>query len=520
MRNSITLKSISLLLASLMLAGCGAKSGKSKSRSIAPPAKEAQAPNPQESADGDSANHDYDDDIYTDDYESEYDSPATPPQNTPQITTQNQGEIIRVEGDSYFEDGDYLPEEDYGTGIDVIEKDRIYDEESSQPSQKPSSQRMGELGAVVFNDPSWFPGLPDFPAGHPNSKLTKVFTGGISDDDYRFTDGKSDSVMAFLVNRFNQVIDHGQPFEFGDGVEFDESIGEESKKLANRIMNVQVTTDTYSTSRLKVVISLVDGSTAQPVDILLMGNIDANRKAMLVQTQIPEDKGLQFRGLAECLDRDGGCQNVRITLAQEKNGKYCRIAYLVHRSGDAHITMSESDRLHYSANLNINHQRLAEYIGNTAYNACLVNKRRTDLPNRITQHLLGYCGDSTHKKLPAAKTIGYETWAVAYGASGFSINLADEAHWTGYDPGYQTTIKGPLVHASNKNPIFSKDLRVYGGTLSRYIKSAHLVNNDGAGNINLVIRTNGPDESEMRISVTSMIRNTLSIESGENLPPK
>lgn len=496
---------VALLASALFLSlGCGAKSGKSRG----PVSGTGSQPTDTSESPESDAQHAPDDDRFSPDNERTP-SPQIPHEEgevikISQQQNEQQGEVIKVDGTPIYEgdyEDDYDYEEDYGKQYDVIEKDQIYGEDTQLVG---SGERFGEFGAVMFDDPMWYPGLPDYPAGHPNSKISKIYTGGVSESGYKFTDGKSDELMASMVQQFNNIgVRRGSE-------RYHENVKEESKKLANRIKNVKMEVDAYSTGSIKLEVQFVDGDASNPVNTLFHGKLNANpdEGVHLDQVNIKGDKDLKFSAQVFCRDQDGGCQNLIIELSQWKDGKICRMAHIVYRSGDAHITMSESDRLHYSASPNISHQRLAEYISNTTYNACQVNKKRKDIPNRLTQHLLAYCGDGAYTKLPAAKTIGYETWAAAYGASGFRLTFEDKAHWTGYDTNGRTTISGPLVHATQKNPIFSERLNVQ-GTLCTYIKSAHLVNNDGGGNINLLLRLNGQEEAEMRLSVTSMIRNTI-----------
>jgi hypothetical protein len=485
----ITRQALITLLTSIMLlsVGCGPKSGKSKNRiPQAPDTVESSQPGQSERPRP----------SQNEDRSFERDQSY----NNDEFQQQNRGESVRINTERARESDDdgYLYEEDYGKSYDRYDKDQFHD----TPTQTVASgDRFGEFGAVMFDDPMWYPGLPDYPAGHPQSKISKVYTGGVSESGYKFTDGKSDGLMAFAVKQFDQL-----NMATKDQVHAD--VREESRKLAEKIMEVNLVVDTYSTSSLKLEVKFADGDVSNPVKVLFHGKLDAQRQSVLSQVNIAGDKDLKFSADVICMDQDGGCQNAIIRMAQWKDGKICRVANVVHRFGDAHMTMSESDRLHYSASPSLNYQRLAEYLSNTSYNACLANKGRKDVPNRLTQHLLAYCGDGKGKKLPAAKTIGLKTWSAAYGASEFKIYLTDEAHWTGYNTGAASAICGPLVHADQKNPIYSNKLSK-AGSLSPYIKSAHLVNNDGGGNLNILLRTSGNDESELRLSITSMIRNTI-----------
>lgn len=492
--NVLTKKSLIVLLATFMgvAIGCGPKSNK-KGRVAPAVNKTVEAENSKEAS-----------------YEeaNQYDDQAQDSQKYQEanLSQNEQGEVVEMKSTPV---SGYVEEEDYGKPYEVIEKDKSYGGVES-PS---SGERFGEFGVVLFDDPMWYPGLPAYPAGHSQSILSTIYTGGVSDNKYAFTDGKSDGLMAYAIEYFKKI---GGGQTVGGGYYPD--VKERSLELAKKISDVKLDIDAYTTAKVSLEVQFVDGSTSTPVRTKFQGKLDANRVVKLNQINIKGDKDLKFSARLFCVDQDGGCQNAVIQLWQIKKGKICRMAYVVHRSGDAHITMSESDRLHYLGSDNTNHQRLAEYISNTAYNSCVVNSKRTDIPNRLKQHLLAYC-DEGYKKLPAAKTVGYKTWAAAKGASGFKLVFSDEAHWTGYDPQGGTAICGPLVKANNKNPVYSKKLAM-GGTLGAYIKSAHLVNNDGGGNINLLLRTHeqpGVSGTEIRISVTSMIRNTLYLK---NLRPE
>lgn len=496
--NVLTKKSLIVLLAvfTSFAIGCGTKSNK-KGRVAPAVDKTVEAEKQQEPL--------------NEDFETQQENPKYQEAGLEQ---NEQGEVIEmkstpVSGKRTSDEDGYVVEEDYGQPYEIIEKDKSYGNAES-PS---SGERFGEFGVVLFDDPMWYPGLPAYPAGHSQSILSTIYTGGVSDNKYAFTDGKSDGLMAYAIENFKKI---GTGKTIGGGYYPD--VKERSLELAGKISDVKLDIDAYTTASVRLEIEFVDGNASTPVKTLFEGKLDGNRVSNLKQINIKGDKDLKFSAILFCADQDGGCQNAVIQVWQTKQNKICRMAYIVHRFGDAHLTMSESDRLHYLGSENTNHQRLSEYLSNTAYNSCVVNSKRTDIPNRLKQHLLAYC-DEGYKKLPAAKTIGYKTWAAAKGASGFRLIFSDEAHWTGYDQKGGTAICGPLVKANNKNPIYSKKLAM-GGTLGAYIKSAHLVNNDGGGNINLLLRTHdqpGVSGTEIRISVTSMIRNTVYLK---NLRPE
>src|SRR5690606_14260894 len=143
--NAFTSHALLALFTSVLLlnVGCGGKSNKSKNRIHTDP----QATESQQSGDTQQR-------------------VGTQPQATPGkkvIEENEQPEIVAINGERRFsEDGDdYLYEEDYGRPYETIHKDISYDEPQQQIA---SGERYGEFGAVMFDDPMWYPGLPDYPA--------------------------------------------------------------------------------------------------------------------------------------------------------------------------------------------------------------------------------------------------------------------------------------------------------------------------------------------------------------------
>ena len=165
---------------------------------------------------------------------------------------------------------------------------------------------------------------------------------------YAFTDGKSDDLMDLAIKKSDETFEliRTKPENYSKDAIV------ESRILAKRIQDVYLSIDTYDSANISLYVKLADGDTDKPIRLEFHGKLDAQRMASLNQRNIKGDKDLTFQATLSCMDSEGGCQNAIVHLQQINGGKICRTAYLVYRSGDAHITMSSADRLYFEASAN------------------------------------------------------------------------------------------------------------------------------------------------------------------------
>jgi hypothetical protein len=367
--------------------------------------------------------------------------------------------------------------------------------------------RNKECGtAYRRNTQAWYPGLPYPPAQQ------RICTGGkvgeVKQEDlykcepgtgYIFTDSRQDSLMAVAVERFNKIPESAQ-------------IG--SRELAENIRDFKVTSDPYQTGEVKVQFALLVGEEKYET-FVLKGRMREWRGKNRTDVNLRKvtKAGLTFSGVLTCADLQIGCKNSLIRLHQHgRSGKIKRAAYIVHRWGDAHVTISDKDLNHFNQIESRNYRDFAQFLSNTANNACLsilgdVQTGKRQMPECAQRRLLAQCGRKQWQS-PAAKVFDFRGWAVAYGRSGFEFNMIESG---AYDfekkDNVRLSIRGPLI-ASNQLPMWGRPLKV-DGSHAEGISNVALVSNDGGGNLNLQVDFKGESKSFTRISLTTLIEDTL-----------
>ncbi len=361
-----------------------------------------------------------------------------------------------------------------------------------EPSEANGVSRNSQCGtAYRRNTEQWAPGLPNAPSP------VKICTGGTvkkaeegqaftceNNPDLVFTDARQDGLMAHAVEQANRV-----PKFMDQG----------SRELARRIREVKIDAGASSREVRAQVQILVAEKEYEKFDFR---GVMQNGAAGIRMIPLNSPRGLKFNAVLTCVGIDGSCDNVIFRLQQlTRTGKVGRIAYIVIRSGDAHVTISERDRIGYRTIENKEHAQFAEFLSNTTYNTCVsvmrevVNGQR-QLPTCAYQRMKAICGKRAQFKRPAAEAFEFRSWAVAYGRSGFEFEMVDRE-----TPRF--VVKGPLV-AGNATPIWPRALNVHGAFASS-IDRAILVANDGGGNLNLQIDFKGGSNAHTRISVTTLI---------------
>jgi len=393
--------------------------------------------------------------------------------------------------------------DDFSSRPGVADVGRV---DTSEPGGVARNTQCGT--AFRRNSEAWAPGLPNAPAENricTGAAVTKVDPRKPFQCNDRgaivYTDARQDGLMALIVDRVNRL---PRAMDLG------------SRELAKRIRDVKVRADFSRSSAVDMQIALMVGP-GRYEKIELRGNMAAARGRSNGDVQlraVSAPGNLKFSAVLTCADMDMGCQNALIRLQQHyRSGKIGRVAYLVYRRGDAHVTISEQDRMAYRQIPNQAHARFAEYLSNTSYNSCVAILRDAfsgvrQLPSCAFQRLKDQCGRRAQFKQPAAKAFEFRSWAVAYGRSGFEFEMSDSG-------ATRFSIKGPLV-ASYQLPVWppvNSDMsQVRGltvaGALARSIERVALVANDGGGNLNLQIVFKGEEKSQTRVSVTTLMEDT------------
>ncbi len=376
--------------------------------------------------------------------------------------------------------------------------------------------RNEECGtAYRANTELWFPGLPYAPSS------ARICTGGggeISPDQmykcdagkgYVFTDGRQDGLMALVVDNFNKL-----PKYMDAG----------SRKLARRIQDVQVDSNLIKVGSVNIRLALFAGRENGHVrynHIELRGNMSKNGGRVKLRA-VNNGRVAAYAGELTCADTNGSCENAILRVDQiataanplpvkkgrakskahhaPKKSGIVAVAFVIIRSGDAHVTMSDRERTGFKSISNPSHARFAQYLSNTVNNTCLnimydLKHGKRQIPACAYQRLQMECGGHKYQK-PAAQDFNLRSWAVAYGRAGFEFEIRDGAQEA------RLMIKGPLVATSAK-PMWTRPLRV-SGLLAKHIQGAMLVANDGGGNLNFQLDFNGQDKAQTRISVTSL----------------
>lgn len=464
-------------------AGCS-KKGKSGTRAATPTA----AQGPQDS--GDDNGQDRDGDEHDG---SQADVPAT------DAPTNEDGRYT-VDDTAPGTDGVTTGDLNSGDGLDEVIK-------HPDVTNWEEGGRNKECGTAYRRKTNeWYPGLPNPPSEQricTGGKLGEVTQEQLFScnpgNGYIFTDSRKDGLMAMAVERFNRIPEGAQAG---------------SRELSEKIRDFKVSADIYKTGNVKVQFALLVG--AEKYETFTMkGRMRNWRGKTRVDVDLNKvDKaGLSFSGVLTCADLHVGCQNAIIRLQQHgRGGRVKRVAYVVHRNGDAHVTISDKDLNQFNQITNRSYREFAEFLSNTANNSCLailgqVQTGVRQMPECAQRRLLAQCGRKQWQT-PAAKYFNFRGWAVAYGRAGFEFEMVDQGGLSDFEnrDNVRLVIRGPLV-ASSALPTWGRGLKVEGFGAAG-IENVALVSNDGGGNLNLQVDFKGETKTFTRVSVTTLIEDT------------
>jgi hypothetical protein len=378
--------------------------------------------------------------------------------------------------------------------IPVGNSDTTETEVADKPKapKAPSNQNRDCGTAYRRNTEDWFPGLPSPPASLPKltgavENLGRQDQAGAdqsSADQIQYTDASADGLLNYAVDQVNRIPEDQQ---------------RATRFFATRIRDVRLNPDFQQSGQVSLEF-VFQVEREQFGRVRLAGqfqNRNGSGSRSVNLRQVSNEGGPQLQATLTCQDKGNGCQNSLITVRQlNQEGRATRTAYIVYRSGSAHVSISDQDQLQWSQLQNKAHQAFAEYLSNTANNSCLTlitvaRANRSQVPACALQRLQALCGGK-QKRSPAVDAFNLRTWAVAYGLSGFEFEAVDSGQ-------VRVAIAGPLV-VSNQRPMNPNALAVQGRI---GIEKAHMIANDGAGNLNLQIIFKGEPVSHLRLNISS-----------------
>lgn len=397
---------------------------------------------------------------------------------------------------------------------------RVQPRDTSQPNQlrpqpvaNPEEEKAKQCSVnFLTKDRNWNPGLPYEPFKEP--RLTygaEVIEGKSAGKNKKapkkntvyYTDAAADGLLNVAFEKFARLPPSLQPG---------------SKELSIRLDDIKVSLDPQEGA-----VKLQFGYEIQQgifIPILLRGQLQREKNSMSAITQMQQVliKGQKPHFSAEliCADVDLGCQNIMIRLRQHsRTDRIIRVAYIIHRWGSVHVSLSQRDKKVSKKITNLAHKQMALFLANTAHNSCLnllgdVSQSGRKLPVCAHERKLRECVGKSPRQQAAASDYSLRTWSVAFGRSGFEwlattkprLALADFASNTKDD--LALSVSGRLV-VSEARPVWPLALAINkNGKYAQLIRDARLVMNDGAGNINLQLAFIGTPKSHTRLNLTSL----------------
>ncbi len=357
----------------------------------------------------------------------------------------------------------------------------------------------------------WYPGLPQAPVKSPRW----IGMEDTSDPKlpFRYTDGRGDEISFEALKRANAL---------------DARIQTSSRAFSMRIRDVKIFAPIRTAHKVMVQVSLENNGRIET--ITLEGKtkkLADNVKRVDVELRQPEVKNrAAFGGLLTCGDLLQGCKHILLRLDSiNAQGKVDNVAYIVHRWGLAELTLSPFDKNRESFNRfkNRPHQALADYFSSTNANLCVralkENKAGTKkLEDCAFKRLSTECALDDELSINAALSLGFRSWAVAYGQAEFIVTFSS-APYSGLleyaspevTKNFQLVFRGPLIQAKYDIPITVE------GSQAKLLKFAYLHNNDGGGNLNLglAFELTGSNDTEALTRISVSPRQTETVNTVE-----
>ena len=374
----------------------------------------------------------------------------------------------------------------------------------------------GGGGNAVHGDYLWDPpGLPYPVADSP------ILTGAQTEREYQATDANDDHLMSYLRDLADKQI------------ELDKEFGENSLKLAKAISGIEASVGDIrrDTSHINIRFKIKSGE--REYIIPFEGRMTANRRAELDNVRASttyeeidrkreqQYKERKFRLKMMCVDKTTGCQSIIMRLdqfflkpgverskAKETDWQICRSVYALQRLGNVHLQIDENDYINYKSYTNANQRKFVELLANSAHYVRYVTKSLQPLDRRKAQR-------------PRLHRANIEFFAVAYGFAGFQLNLEAARSMNGANVKGSniTKLRGPMLYApsrianDNEMGIFSSYVDEYEYDYAAMISSALLVENDGRGQMAIVLNFKGAaygaEEPATQVNFTTLFAETV-----------
>ena len=379
--------------------------------------------------------------------------------------------------------------------------------ETSSVSTTPGLERNAAFGDYLWNPP----GTP-FPIA-----ATPILTGGMTEREYRATDANDDFLMKYLAQLSEE--DTQKDKEFGDN----------SLKLAKAISNISAI---INRTNGNVDINFVIKSGPRDYIIPFRGRLTANRRVVLdnvIESTTYEEidrkkekqyKERKFRLTLACVDKTTGCSSVIMRLDQlflkegvvrskdtkESDWQICRSVYSLARKGNVHLQIDEEDYKNFESyrGINDNHYQFMKLLANSAH---YVRYKTKSFDPKERKHLQG----------PRLHNATMEFFAVLYGYAGFQVNLHSAAPINSPKVLVDgiTQIRGPMLYAesriANDNDMypFFTNVLADATNYASMIETAKLVENDGRGQMAIVLNFKGEPEMSTQVNFTTLFDETI-----------
>lgn len=363
-----------------------------------------------------------------------------------------------------------------------------------------------QIANAAYGDYLWNPpGLPYPVSDNP------IYTGAETTREYKVTDANDDKLMAYLVTLMNEQN------------EKDPELGQESMNLAKMISNINARVNRMD-GTLDIKVGIKDGE--REYIIPFEGRLTAKRRAVLDNVRASTTyeeidrkreklyKERKFRMTMACVDKTTGCESIIMRIDQlflkegverskatEKDWQLCRRMYALARLGNVHLQIDEADYRNHRSYLNGNQKEFLTVLANSAHYV-----------RYITQSLQPT--DRKTQQRPRLHKTQIEFFAVAYGFSGFQINLIEEMpmNYQNIVEGPVTSVRGPMLRAEDGSRIANDNkMYIFGDKdgLKNLFESAKLVENDGAGQMAIVFNYKGTPKMSSQVNFTTLFAETI-----------
>lgn len=403
------------------------------------------------------------------------------------------------------------PDSRYNTGEGKVV---LVEDKTISPKDVKVSMSEPAAASVVSNSyGNYLQNPPGFP--YPVA-ASPIITGGETEREYKYVDAYNDSLMKYLVNLADDQTDKNKEF------------GENSLRLARAISYIDSKIQ-RDNGKFRIVFEIK--SNERTYRIPFDNRLTANRRAVVYNNEelttyeeidrkrIPGHRSRRFKLTMVCVDKTTGCESAIMRMDQlllkdgvdrqkatDSDWETCRSIYAVARFGNIHLQIDEHDYKFHTSYTNINQRDFVRMLANSAHYVRYLSKALVKL-------------DHPYPLRPRLAKSTIESWAVAYGSAGFQINLisARALNGQGLTEGNVSSFRGPMLWApdriANDNDMYpfgdyvdqSRGAMVY----ADMVETAKLVENDGRGQIAIVLNFHDAPEASTQVNFTTLFAETI-----------